>query len=364
MNIFFLIRSLDPGGAERQLVALANGMAERGHQVTLAVFYSGGELANDLDPAISQLDLQKTGRWDTLAFLGRLVREVKKTTPDILYAFLGTANLMSTLIKPFLKHIPVIWGVRASNMDMSHYGLVHQLHFKAECLFSRFTNAIITNSHAGAAYIKTCGYPTNKVKVIPNGIDTKTYSPSATTAKNGFTIGMVARIDPMKDHETFLRAAAMVAEKIPKATFRCVGRGAPDRIAELTALSTTLGIADRTFFQGEQRDMTDEYNKLDMVCLSSAFGEGFPNVLGEAMACAIPCVATNVGDAAQVIGNTGFTVPPACPEELAEAIIVLQNRMQSDPDLPAQCRQRIKTNFSIKNLIDATEKSLNRLIKE
>lgn len=360
MNIFLIIRSLHPGGAERQIVALANGLAARGHSVRLAVFYAGGELEKDLYPAVTLVNLHKSRRWDIFSFGMRFMKAVKQASPDVLYAFLGTANLISLLAKPFVSSTPIVWGVRASNMDLTNYGRLHHLHFKAECLLARFADAFIANSHAGAGYYCENGFPTHKTHVIANGIDTDKYRPQHLETEDGeaFTVGMAARVDPMKDHMTFLKAAAIATEKQPDLRFICIGRD----VEQLTGAAAELGIADNVNLPGEKRDMAAVFNSLDLACLSSAFGEGFPNVLGEAMACGIPCIATDVGDCAHVVGDTGIIVPPRSPEALADAMLDMRTRILSEPDLSQKCRKRITTHFSLDAMVDSTLEQLKAAI--
>src|SRR3569623_1069815 len=121
-DILFLTRSLDRGGAERQLVVLAKGLARRGHAVAVAVFFGGGayeaELAED---DVRVINLGKQGRWDILPFLNRLVRLLRKERPAVLHSYLGVPNILATIIKPLLPGIRIVWGVRDSHVDLSRY---------------------------------------------------------------------------------------------------------------------------------------------------------------------------------------------------------------------------------------------------
>lgn len=367
MTLFFLIRSLDPGGAERQLVALANGLATRGHAVHVAVFYSGGILENDLvGPTLHPLN--KSGRWDAFGFLLRLARLVRSIRPHVAHGYLGGANLALSLTAP-LHRVPVVWGVRASNMDLARYGLLHHAHFRLERLFSRSPAAIIYNSEAGRAHCEHLGFPHALGTVIENGIDTDRFQPDSEAGAalrrewnvpaDALLVGLPARIDPMKDHEAFLRAAALVAGKRPDAHFVCIGGGDPALADRLRALAAELGIADRVIWAGSRSDMDSVYSALDLCCLSSAFGEGFPNVLGEAMACSVPCVATEVGDAARVLGDLGVSVPLRDPAALAGGIVAMQGRLETEGEsLKRACRERMKTRFGLARMVERSESLL------
>lgn len=357
MKVFFLIRSLHPGGAERQMVALANGMADLGHDVTLAIFYSGGKLEQDLNAQVNLVELHKSGRWEVVSFILRLCKAVRIAEPEIIYTFLGTANLLGILLKSVFS-VPLVWGMRASDMDLSRYGRLHRFHFIVEILLSRFADAIIANSYAGAQYLSQRGFHSERLKVVHNGIDTETYKPlNNSTADGFFTVGLVARLDPMKDHLNFLNAAVIALKRQPDLRFICIGRGVKTLAQEVAerGLKATVTLIE------EQEDMPNVYANINVACLSSAFGEGFPNVLGEAMACGVPCVTTRVGDAVRVIGNTGISVPPENPDALAQGILDMHRKVLTEPKLVEHCRQRIKDHFGLSKLVRQTEALLRHL---
>ena len=194
---------------------------------------------------------------------------------------------------------------------------------------SRFPRVVISNSDAGLTWHEALGYRPRRWALIPNGIDTEAFRPdprarAETRAALGFgegvfAIGLIARCDPMKDHATFIRAAARLAETRPEARFVLVGRGTDSRDGALERWIAEAGITDRTRRLSERTDIAKIIPGLDLMTLSSAFGEGFPNVLGEAMACGVPCVTTDVGDAARVVGDSGLVVRPRDPDALAAA---------------------------------------------
>ncbi|MDL1963285.1 MAG: glycosyltransferase [Deltaproteobacteria bacterium] len=122
MKIFFLIRSLNRGGAERQLVLLAKRLEQQHHCVSVGCFYSGGSLESELrDTGVRVTSFNKLGRWDVFGFLLRLVRFVKQECPDIVHGYLGISNILTVLLKLFFPHIHAVWGIRASNMDLMRY---------------------------------------------------------------------------------------------------------------------------------------------------------------------------------------------------------------------------------------------------
>ena len=178
MKILFLFRSLYSGGAERQLVVLSKGLRERGHDVVVAIFYSGGPLEKELSEARVRIRaLNKRGRWDLLGFFVRLIQVLREERPDILHSYLFDPNLVTLMLKPLFPTTKVVWGIRSSHLDFRHYDWLFRLSFKLNCWLSRFPDAIIANSHVGREYHLALGYPAEKTVVIPNGIDTERFRP-------------------------------------------------------------------------------------------------------------------------------------------------------------------------------------------
>lgn len=364
-KVAFLIRSLHYGGAERQLVTLAKALAEEGFNLTVLFFYPGGTLEKDLkDSGVQLISLEKRGRWDVFGFFWRLVSHLKQIKPNILHGYLGVSNLLTLCLKPFFPSTQMVWGVRASNVDLSRYDWLSRLTFQLECFLSRFADLIIVNSHAGRAYHLAHGFPAKKMVVIPNGIDTERFKPDIEARVRVRTewripdqkilIGLVGRLDPMKDHPTFLRAAALLYQQRQDVCFVCVGTGAENYAQELYQFARELNISDQVIWTGARADMPAVYNALD-IAVSSSYGEGFPNVIGEAMACGVPCVVTEVGDSAWIVGDTGLVVPPRNPEVLKTAIAQLIDRIQTDGYESKVNRQRVIEQFSVLQLVAQTK---------
>jgi len=375
MKLLFLIRSLHQGGAERQMVNLSKSLRIKGHDVSVDVFYSGGPMDNELTEAdVALHPLGKKRRWDVLSFYFSIVRLMRKQRPDIVHSYLGTANVLSVILKPFLLCAPVVWGVRSSNMDLSRYDWFWRLSFFLERKLSRFADLIIVNSYAGMEYSAENGFPMEKMIVIPNGIETANFSPQPTLRKkvrkewgisdNEILIGLVARLDPKKDHITFLKAAAQVSRVRPDVRFVCVGRGDKVYYKRLRHVRDKCGLSGRILWAGSRDDMPAVYNGLDILCLSSAFGEGFPNVIGEAMACGVPCVVTDVGDSARIVGDNGIVVLPGHPGTLASGLLEMIARIEKNKeDLADRLRRRIVEEFSVEKMVRLTEAALSDLLK-
>jgi glycosyltransferase involved in cell wall biosynthesis len=351
---------LEVGGGERQLIELAKGLHERGHPVRIGLSYRiGGLLADVEGTGIEILDFGKTGRWDIPGFLRRAVAAIRSADPDIIYSFLAGGNLVAAAVRPFVRKPRYVWSVRASNMDRSKYGWVSRFGRMAESLASNLPDLIIANSSAGARFAVRNGFPAGKIVVVPNGIDTARFRPDAKARAadrkrlglraEEIAVGVLARLDPMKGHPIFLRAAAIAAPRMPALRFICVGSG-PD-LQPLSQLAEELGLADRVVLAGE-RNPVAALNAFDIACSCSVWGEGFSNAIAEAMACGLPCIVTDVGDSAMIVGNTGTVVPLGSPEALAEAILAQAASLdRHDRRVP---RARIVENFSISEMVERT----------
>lgn len=372
MKITFLTRSLEAGGAQRQLINLAKGLKGKGDSVGVSVFYAGGMLGRDLEEAGIQPNfIGKRGRWDTVPFLIRLFKHIRNERPDIIHSYLGVSNILTVIMKPFLSGTKVVWGVRASNMDLSRYDWLARVVFKVECLLSSFADLIIVNSNAGVKYALKHGFPGDKMIVIPNGIDTVNFDPEPKerqklraewgVADNERLVGLVGRIDPMKDHSVFLEAAALLSSE-RNLRFVCVGGGPEDYLSTLKSFSNELGLSDDLIWAGRRQDMPAVYSAFD-VAVSSSYGEGFPNVIGEAMASGVPCVVTDVGDSALILGGTGVVVPPKDPRALADGIKVVLERLDGNRGKVSESvRERICSSYSLDRLIEKTSEALKGVL--
>ena len=352
------------GGAERQLVDLMRGLRGKGHDVTLVTFYAGGEMLSDaISDGVRVVSLNKSGRWDVAPFLLRLIRALRAERADVLHGYLGLANALLVLTKPVHRGA-VVWGVRASDIDLSRYHWVARVDAWLERTLSRFPDVIIANSHAGKAYAVEHGFPADKFVVIHNGIDLDRFQRDEATRERlraewgvrptDIVIGRVGRIDPQKDHPTFLEAAARVAATRPNARFAIVGNDHFGEEVDLGPLVERLNLTDRMIWAGVRLDMAAVYSAFDLCVSSSAYGEGTPNVLVEAMACGTPCVTTDVGDSAVAVGNLGIVVPRRDPAALATAI---ETALQKTPE-PNLLRSYVATHFSVDQLVTATEQAL------
>ena len=196
-----------------------------------------------MDAQVRVRPLNKRGRWEVFGFLIRLIQVLREERADILHGYLHDANLMTMIPRFLTLCTKVVWGVRCSHIDLRQYDWLAWVEFKVNCWLSILPDAIIANSHVGRDYHLALGYPAEKTVVIPNGIDTERFRPNPLARRRireewGIKeqeelIGLVGRLDPMKDHPIFIEAAALLAKRRSEIRFVCVGGGPEEYRAEL-----------------------------------------------------------------------------------------------------------------------------------
>ncbi len=371
-RLTFLIRDLGYGGAQRQLVALATGLPRDEFEVSVLHFYTG-PLEKELRTAgIKTVKVCKNGRWDLIGFFIRLVRAARAERPDILHGYLTESNVMSVLLKPFLNGARIVWGLRDSQTDAGLWGVLGRLSFRLSCLLSHKADQIIANSAAGRSYYISQGFPAGKISVIPNGIAVDRFSPDSAAGfrlreewqivKENFLFGHVGRLNAMKDHATLLRATAVVCKMHPNARLVCIGGGNENYAKKMRQLAAELGITEKILWHQPRQNMAAVYSAINALVSSSSFGEGFSNVVAEAMSCGVPCVVTDVGDSAHIIANSRYTVPPSQPEALAGAMCrLIEADGTTMTELKMRVRAHIVENFAMPQLVRRTRDALSQL---
>jgi glycosyltransferase involved in cell wall biosynthesis len=369
LKILFLARQLNIGGAERQLVILANELASRGHDVVIASYYPGGALSEKLDSGrVRLISLGKRSRWDLFSLYVKVWRVVKQERPDVLHGWMHTQNIVATSIQVFFPKIKLFWCIRSSDLEMVQ-DVVERFEVWLQSRLSGVPDCVVVNSMAGLEHGVTSGIPREKMLFIPNGIDTNVFYPDESEGKrvradwgiseSAKIIGKIARFDPIKNHSAFLKAAARIAAERPDVYFVCVGHGRETYVRELKQLTKSLGLEDRLQWIEARPDVRAVYNAIDVFC-SASYSEGFPNVIGEAMACGRHCVVTDVGDSKLVVGTTGISVPSNDVDALTDG---LRQKLASPEKMNLRARQRILENFTVAHLGDLTEQALERSIR-
>lgn len=376
MKILFLVRSLHMGGAERQLVYLANELVKREHDVEIITMYSADSFEGyELSPKIPLMSLNKKGRWDLFGPFSHLVKRVKEERPHAIHGYGVVPNLMVTCLKLFQRNTPCVWGIRSAHLVLSDYDWSARFVGCLEVPSSYFIDLIIFNSRSGVEHAKKRGLNINKCTVIENGIDTDVFCPDQLGRKRVrnylhlsddlVLVGFVGRADPVKDLATFVKAACLAISRaaVPvKAVI--VGCGDASGVDLVRQLIKDEGMDDYFFWQPETHQIADWFNAMD-IFVSSSYGEGFPNVICEAMACAVPAVVTDVGDSARIVGHYGVTVPARNAQAIANGI---EKCVRLEPSerraLGESARKSIIKRFSISRLGQETERVLKQICGE
>ncbi|WP_406693553.1 glycosyltransferase [Singulisphaera sp. Ch08] len=330
-KIVHIINSLEFGGAEMMLAnLLARSDRDRFDPVVVL-------LIKDLTLAdrIERLGIpirvigMKPGIPDPRGILS-LARLLRQEKPQLIQTWMDHSNLIGGLATRLAGVTPLVWGIHHSNHLPGYTKRSTLLTVSACARLSRRvpTRIICCSEHARALYVQR-GFMAAKITVIPNGFDTEAYRPDpsarlAVRRELGVEpetplVGLVARFDPLKDHQTFLLAAGALKDRHPKAHFLLCGEGVDDRNIALTSTIRSLGLENRCHLLGPRRDIPRIQASLDITA-SSSISEAFPLTVGEAMACGTPCVVTDVGDSALMVGDTGRVVPPRDHAALADAL--------------------------------------------
>ena len=359
IRIVHVISDLEAGGAEVMLTKLLGGMDRTKFSNCVVSLTDCGQLGKQIEAtgiAVHTLDM-KRGRPNINA-IAQLIRLLRTFEPAIVQSWLYHADLLSALTVKFCGSPALLWNVRCSVMDLKQYPPLTRLVQQLLAWWSAVPEAVIVNSEAGKRQHNKLGYHPRRWVVIPNGFDIQRFRPDERLriscrkelqiCDDAVVVALIARVDPMKDHDTFFKAAQEVAKARRNVLFLLVGKDT-EKLNEVIAAK---GLTGKVAILGYRSDIECLIPGMDIVCLSS-IGEGFPNVLGEAMACGVPCVSTDVGDARTIIGDTGLVVPVRAPAALAHAIIDLIDRgVASRARLGHAARKRIETTYSLPQVIE------------
>ena len=377
IEVMHVITSLDVGGAETVLARLVAGDRTGAISHRVVSLKPDGALRMSMETeGIPVRDLGIGSGLSAFGGLARLVGAIKATRPDVVHSWLYHADLLATLalaLSGRRKATRLVWGIRGSNRDMRRYSRSTRSILKVLPLLSPRADLVLCNSEAGRVVHERLGYRPPRWQVIPNGLDVDSFRPRSDEraavradlglSENSFVIGMCARVHPMKDHDNVVKAAAIFAESAPEARFVLIGEGTAEPGSALDRAIAVSGIAGRFVRLGLRRDVCRLHAALDIATLSSAFGEGFPNVLAEAMACGVPCVATDVGDSASIIGDTGLIVPPGDAQALAAAWERLRcEGRDSRATRGAAARRRVANRYAIATMIADYRKVYGELV--
>lgn len=367
-NVLFIATGLSAGGAEQALIRLLAGLQDGPVRPALAVLRSGGSLREDaagLDLPFMELDMEKGGT-EQAAGMIRLVRFARAIRPDVLQGWMYHGNAAASLTGLAMPGSRVFWSVRQSlgAPETEQAGTTRLI--RRAVHLRRRPERIIYNSGVAALHHEKLGYPEHCRVVIPNGFDDQRFQPDLAARdlirkeldlpKDTPLIGMVARYHPVKDHDGFLKAAALLAGRVPDVRFLLAGSGVNNDNEELLDRIRSLDLSNRCHLLGERDDIPAVTAALDVATLTS-LSEGFPNVIGEAMACGVPVVSTSAGETPELLAGIGSVVPCGDPASMAASWgELLELSMERRRSLGATGRSRIQDRYSLARMISLFEK--------
>lgn len=367
MRVTHVITGLSRGGAENTLYRLIAAQADPSQHSVISLTDAGlfGERLRVLGVEVRCLGLRRGSIPSPMAIL-RLRRWLRQLRPAVVQTWMYHADLLGG-IAALLAGVPVCWGIRHSNLSPEQN---KRMTLKVAALCARLSPLVparVVSCSARAIEVhRRIGYA-DRFDLVPNGLDLSHFKPLSGDGRravrsslgipaDGKVVGHLGRADPLKDHGTLLAAFGRVAAGNPNAWLLLAGAGLKhgDPVFEaLVSASIDVQFANRIVALGQRDDVAELMGAMDVFVLSS-IGEAFPNVLAEAMACGTPCVVTDVGDSAEIVGSTGWVRQPRDANGLAQDILAaLDEPGDQRFARNKQARQRIADNFTIERMVDA-----------
>lgn len=362
MTVLHIITGLGTGGAERALMnVLAGGLARRFDSAVLSLKDEGTIGGNIEALGVPVYALGMRAGLPSAHVVRRLFRILRELRPDVIQGWMYHGNLAASISAHLAPGAPkVVWNIRQCLYQLKTEKLLTRQVIRVNRSLSSGAAVIVYNSRLSREQHEAFGFSRERAVVIPNGFDVEELQRSSGTGaavrqELGLSakltvVGHVARLHPMKDHASFLRAAVSIARERPDVQFLLVGRDVFPDNQNLKGI-VPPDLLDRFVFAGERVDAQRLMQAMDVFC-SSSWSEAFPNVLGEAMATGVPCVATDVGDSADIVGDTGIVVPPSDSQLLADSLTSVI-RMSGDArrTLGSLARQRVERYYSLENVV-------------
>lgn len=368
LRVCHVISGLNVGGAETMLARVVERTDRARFTPEVVSLTDAGPLSERIQAAgvpVKALGMRR-GIPDPSGTV-RLARYFRRNPPDVVQTWLYHGDLVGGLAARLAGIRAVAWCVQNSDLSLQGSRKTTIATAKMCARLSRSVpRKIVCVSERAKGIHVALGYDASKFVIIPNGVDAEIFRPdpfARTTLRSEWgipdhapIIGMAARFDPQKDHATFLAAASRLSGELPvefpAVRFVLCGAGVTSDNPELTAAIAAANLTGRVLLLGVRNDTPRVFTAFDIAALSSRFGEAFSLYLGEAMACGVPVVATDVGDSAFLVGDTGRIVPPAAPDALASAWAeLLRGGPELRQELGASARRRVTENFSLSETV-------------
>ncbi|MEK6257015.1 MAG: glycosyltransferase [Planctomycetota bacterium] len=365
MRVCHVISDLQVGGAQVMLHKLLSRLDRAQFDSRVISLTESGPMAEPLQAIGVPIEVCHMSRGiPSPSSLFRLRRQLSQPRPDVIQTWLFHSDLLGGAVSKWTRlQVPVVWNIRMSSLCSTIDKRSTRWTVKLCALLSRHLPArIIVNSQAGRSMNQEIGYAPDKLEVIPNGFDTDCYRPSTGArrtlrgelgiASDAALIGLVGRYHPHKDHDTFLKAAGQVLASRPDTHFLLCGDGIDKSNGELRERIQRAGPMANFHLLGRRDDLPTIQAGLD-IAVSSSVTEGFPNVIGEAMSCGVPCVVTDAGGSSEVVGDTGRIVPCGDARALADACLeILAMPSERRRRLGELARQRVVEQFSLERVTE------------
>jgi glycosyltransferase involved in cell wall biosynthesis len=361
IRVLHIITGLERGGAETMLANMLATVDRTQFLPSVISLTDLGLVARDIRALGIEVEAINMPRRLSIGAIVRLVRAIRRHRPDIVQTWMYHANVVGALAARLAGIRAIVWGIHATQVNFQNLsGSTAAIIRAGAWLSPNLAQTIVCCSLASFRDHMVAGFAVEKLIYIPNGFDVERFRPDRDSyvgvrrelglAPDAQIVGYVARFDPQKDHETFFAAAAALSRAMPDAHFLLCGNNIDPGNAELAGLISAAGVTDRCHLLGVRKDMPRLTAAFDIATVSSAYGEAFPLAIGEAMASAVPCVVTNVGDSARIVADTGITVAPRDPDSLAHSWAELLS-MPADRRhrLGELARTRIVEEFPIEN---------------
>jgi glycosyltransferase involved in cell wall biosynthesis len=359
MKIVHIITGLNVGGAERMLAKLLAALPGRfdSHVISLT---TAGVVAADIERAgatVHALNIT-LGVANVLSAFFRLVRLLRSLKPDVVHTWMYHADLIGGTAARVAGVKAVAWNVRNGDLPCTTKFTTRTVVRLCAALSHVVPVVVVCCSEAARVVHEQAGYDRDRFRVIPNGFDVQRFKPDGQARfdvrrelgvpTDAPLIGLIARFHPQKDHRLFCEAAGKLHARRPDVHYLLAGNGVDRANSQLANWLSAAGIAHVTRLLGERSDVPQLTAALDIATCCSAWGESFPNTLGEAAACGVPCVTTDVGDAAAIVGELGWVVPRRDADALASAWErALACSPQERQHLGREARARLCANFEI-----------------
>ncbi len=362
LKIVHVITSLDTGGAEMMLLRLAERLQEHFQQQVICLTNPGVVAKRLLAIGVPVTSLEMSSAWPNPFAIVKLAWLIRRFRPQVVQTWLYHADLLGGIASYLAGVRALAWNIRNNDLsaDKTKPNTRRVVALAAK-LSHWLPSRIVCCSHNAMQTHIALGYARAPFIVIPNGFDLSRFKPDSSArtsvgAELGIPadapiIGLIARFDPQKNHAGFFEAAYQLHKQRPEVHFLLVGRGVDSGNPLIISWMHDAGVSKVTHLLGERYDMPRLTAALDIATSTSSWGEAFPNVLGEAMACGVPCVSTDAGDASWIVGDTGLIVAREDMMALArawEALLVLP--VTERAKLGEQARSRIAEIFEIGNI--------------